>query len=119
MSEKESSYDKGLAGEKKAAEYLGKNGYKILARRFRGGTGEVDIIVSKDDIIVFVEVKTWSALESDDLERAVNKTKQRKIRSAASSFLYCHPKFSACRIRFDLIFLSGRMDNLDHWEGAF
>ena len=50
----------GSAGEKIAALYLEKKGYKILRRNFRVKGGEIDIIAENDDIISFVEVKSRS-----------------------------------------------------------
>lgn len=111
--------EKGLMGETRAARYLEKNGYEILERRFRSGPGEVDIIVRKGDTIVFVEVKTWDVLGKESLERSVDSRKREKIRKTASLFLHRHHELGGCRIRFDLIFLSRRMENLDHWENAF
>ena len=114
-----SSTEKGRKGEERAALYLKEKGYRILERRFRSGPGEVDIIARKDDTVVFVEVKTWDVLGMESLERSVDSRKRGKIRSVASRFLYSHPELGGCRIRFDLILLSRRMEELDHWENAF
>jgi len=113
------STEKGLEGENRAARYLEDCGYEILERRFRSGPGEVDIIVRKGDSVVFVEVKTWDVLGVESLERSVDSRKRGKIKKTASLFLIRHPELSSCRIRFDLIFLSRRMEKLDHWEHAF
>ena len=110
---------KGLEGENRASRYLEDNGYEILERRFRSGPGEVDIIVRKGDVVVFVEVKTWDVLGVESLERSIDSRKRGKIRKVASLFLLRHPELGGCRIRFDLIFLSRRMGKLDHWEHAF
>lgn len=45
-------------GEEIAANYLKKKGYKIIERNFRKGYGEIDIISTFNNILVFVEVKT-------------------------------------------------------------
>jgi len=110
---------KGREGEERAILYLRGKGYEILERRFRSGPGEVDIIVRKDDTVVFVEVKAWDVLGVESLERSVDARKRDKIRRTASSFLYRHPELGGCRIRFDLIFLSRRTGKLDHWDNAF
>jgi len=110
---------KGLEGEDRASQYFIDNGYKILERRFRLGSNEVDIIVKKEDIVAFVEVKTWDVLSMESLERSINARKRSRIREAASYFLVCHPELGTCRVRFDLVFLSRRMEKLDHWENAF
>jgi putative endonuclease len=49
----------GKRGEKLAARFLRKHGYKVLYRNFRGRTGgEIDIVCRDHDTLVFVEVKT-------------------------------------------------------------
>jgi len=110
---------KGLEGENKAVCYLEDCGYEILERRFRSGPGEVDIIVRKKEVVVFVEVKTWDVLGVESLEHSIDSRKRGKIKRTASLFLIRHPELGGCRIRFDLIFLSRRMEKLDHWEHAF
>jgi len=110
---------KGLEGEDRATQYFIDKGYKILERRFRLGSGEVDIIVKRGDTVAFVEVKTWDALGMENLERSVSARKRGKIRETASCFLLSHPELGTCRVRFDLVFLSRRMERLDHWESAF
>lgn len=47
----------GQRGEDLAAAYLRRQGYQILARNFRGRTGEVDIVARQGDTLVIVEVK--------------------------------------------------------------
>lgn len=116
---KVTSSKKGLEGENRASRYLEGRGYEILERRFRSGPGEVDIIVRKGDVIVFVEVKTWDVLGVESLEYSIDSRKRGKIKKTASLFLIRHPEFDGCRIRFDLVFLSRRMEKLDHWENAF
>jgi len=49
--------DVGIFGEKIAADYLKKNGYKILEKNFRNRWGEIDIAAKKKRAFVFVEVK--------------------------------------------------------------
>ena len=112
-------YQKGYEGEERAARYLKENGYRILERRFRSSGGEVDIIARKDDTVVFIEVKTWDVLGKESLEHSVDSLKRGKIRRTASFYLLRHPELQSCRIRFDLILLSRRMGELDHWEHAF
>ena len=44
--------------EKLAGNFFEQQGYKILARNWRAGRLEIDLIVQLDDLIVFVEVKS-------------------------------------------------------------
>ena len=45
-------------GEDLAVKYLQNHGYKIVERNFRKGYGEIDIICTKDNVSIFIEVKT-------------------------------------------------------------
>lgn len=51
----------GLLGEKIAVKYLRRKNYKILETNCRDKYGELDIICKKNNVIIFVEVKTMSA----------------------------------------------------------
>ena len=48
----------GKSGEDRAVEFLQEKGYNILFRNWRIRTGEIDIIAEKENLLVFVEVKT-------------------------------------------------------------
>jgi putative endonuclease len=100
------SKGKGNAGEETAVRYLEGKGYSIVARNWRGRRGEVDIIARDAENLVFVEVKAYAGLELDSLERMINRTKQRKIISAAQEFLLRQPEYGGMRIRSDVVFVT-------------
>ncbi|MDC7219266.1 MAG: YraN family protein [Spirochaetales bacterium] len=112
-------YLKGQKGEEKAAEYLREQGYTVLDRNFISPGGEIDIIAKRDDLVVFVEVKSWEVFTAEDLQYAVNGKKRSRIRKSAEYYLLQHKELGSCRARFDLIYLSRRMGELEHWENAF
>ena len=49
---------KGDLGESIAVKFLEGKGYKVLARNYLKPWGEIDIIVEKERVLHFVEVKT-------------------------------------------------------------
>ena len=69
----------GDRGEREAAKFLRKLGYRILDRQHRDRFGEIDIIALDGRQIVFVEVKTRSSSDAGQPFEAVDATKQRKI----------------------------------------
>jgi len=77
----------GPAGEKAAANYLKKLGYRILVRSHRQRLGEIDLIALDGKWIVFVEVKTWSSSQGGDPSQAVDASKQEKLTRAALIYL--------------------------------
>ncbi|MBP7732764.1 MAG: YraN family protein [Caldisericia bacterium] len=71
----------GLEGEERAVEYLKSFGYTIISRNFRVRSGEIDIIATNDQEIIFAEVKfrksgifggAISALPAKRIERLRN-----------------------------------------------
>jgi putative endonuclease len=93
--------DLGKKAEDLAAEFLLKNGYKILARNFRYQKAEIDIITEKDSLIVIVEVKARSTDVFNLPQEAVNKKKIKLLVSAADHYL---EKFNKNQeVRFDII----------------
>jgi putative endonuclease len=77
----------GRAGEKAAATYLQKLGYRILAHGHRQRLGEIDLIALDGKWIVFVEVKTWASNQGGDPSLAVDASKQEKLTRAALIYL--------------------------------
>ena len=57
---------RGQTGEDAVCEYLEDKGYRVAARNFRIRGGEIDIISTKGEYLVFTEVKTrkFGALEN-------------------------------------------------------
>ncbi|MBP2617282.1 YraN family protein [Chryseobacterium jejuense] len=112
--------DFGKIAEDMAADYLQKNGYKILARNFRFQKAEIDITAEKDGLIIIVEVKARSTDAFMLPQEAVTKTKIRSIVLAANHYLEKFDKQN--EVRFDIIsVLPDENKNLiiDHIIDAF
>ncbi|MBQ7128434.1 MAG: YraN family protein [Clostridia bacterium] len=77
----------GKKGELIASKFLLQKGYEIEALNYHSRYGEIDIIASKDEYIVFVEVKTRSHNMMSFPYEAVTKSKQRKILMTANRYL--------------------------------
>lgn len=110
----------GKEAENLAADYLIKNGYKILVRNFRFRKNEVDIIAEKDNQIIVVEVKARSTDFFILPQEAVTKGKIKSIVSAANHFMEEFNKNQ--EVRFDIISVlpdEKRNLNIEHIENAF
>ena len=117
----------GSRGERAAARYLRRRGYKILKRNFVWGDGEVDLIVKKGDTIAFVEVKsrTLDAISPREPRpaSAVTPEKQRKILRVAAC--YAPAREVGVRMRFDIVevYYSSKKrfkaEQIVHMPGAF
>ena len=80
----------GRWGEQIAAEYLGKKGFKMLARNARTPYGEIDLICLRENYIVFVEVKTRTSQAFGYPEDSITLRKQAHMLSAAEHYLQEH-----------------------------
>jgi putative endonuclease len=76
----------GRWGESLAAKYFEEHGYHILGKNIRTPYGEIDIIVEKDGVIVFVEVKTRSSTGYGMPEEAITRTKREHILAAIAFY---------------------------------
>ncbi|RUT30184.1 YraN family protein [Arsenicitalea aurantiaca] len=94
----------GRRGETLAALYLGAKFYRIIHRRYRTPVGEIDLIVRRGRVTVFVEVK--SRMRSDDEAEALEAVDTARIGRAAQYFLARHPQLAETPLRFDVIFLA-------------
>ena len=82
----------GEKGEDAAEEYLKKKGYKILERNFQGRQGEIDIIGVKDNILVFVEVKTRRSYQYGTPLESIRHAKISSILTTAGLYVSMHKK---------------------------
>jgi len=112
--------DLGKKAEDLAAEFLLKNGYKILARNFRFQKAEIDIISEKDNFIVVCEVKARSTDIFNLPQEAVNKRKIKLLVTATDHYL--QESNINKEVRFDIISVlpdeKGNL-NLEHIVNAF
>ena len=92
----------GRVGEKKAVDYLKKNGYKILKSNYKTPLGEIDIIAEYEDQIIFVEVKTRTNDDYGFPCEAVDKRKQEKYYKVATYYLQRTKKLDS-ECRFDVV----------------
>lgn len=108
---------RGDQGEDQAAEYLVRCGHHIVKRNLRCRSGEVDIVVYRDESLVFVEVKHWRTIPIHDLERSITAVKRSRILGCAREFLASHPEWRRFRLRFDIIHIGP--EKTTHFEDAF
>jgi putative endonuclease len=96
----------GQAGEDSAARHLARHGYRIVGRNFRTARGEIDLIATDRETLVFVEVKARADDRMGTPAAAVDQRKQERIRRAAE--WYCaRYKMRDRAVRFDVVAISG------------
>jgi len=109
----------GSQAEDFVADWLCKNGFKILQRNYRKFFGEIDLIASKKNLIVFVEVKARKS-EYFNLSELITYSKQKKIINTARHYIAKH-RITDSILRFDValvLCLENKLE-LNYIENAF
>jgi putative endonuclease len=92
----------GRKGERIACRYLLREGYDILARRYQGRSGELDIVAFEKETLVFAEVKTRSSHDFGEPHEFVDWQKQQILRRVAEQFIADHD-LGNYPYRFDIV----------------
>jgi putative endonuclease len=92
----------GRAGEDAATRFYRKRGFRIVARNWRCGEGEIDVVARRGGLLVFCEVKTRSSESFGLPAEAVGFHKRRRLRRLAGRWLAEH-RTHASAVRFDVV----------------
>ncbi len=95
--------DTGSLGENESVRYLKSNGYKIIDRNFSSKAGEIDVIATDSEVLVFVEVKTRSSTSHGRASEFVDINKQRRIIKTAQLYLVKKYGNEVPEVRFDIV----------------
>lgn len=111
----------GKEAEILAEKYFKERDYEILAKNFRAKTGEIDLVVKKGEILIFVEIKSELAYKGFFPEERVDLKKQERIKRTAEIFLLKNfQKLSKIKeIRFDVLVVNLERGEIRHYERAF
>lgn len=107
-------YHAGLAAEESVARQYHARGFRTLATRWRGGGGEIDLVMADDTGCVFVEVKQ-SRTHAQAAEH-LSQGQVRRLFRAAESFLARQPRGLATFARFDVALVDavGRIEVMEN-----
>ncbi len=112
----------GKRGERAAADYLRRQGYKIVGRGERDHFGELDLVAVDDRTVVFVEVKTRTSHDAGHPAEAVGPEKQKRLTRLALAYLKRHDLLE-CKARFDVLAVTwpekARKPTIEHIKNAF
>lgn len=106
VSQGQMSYHAGSAAEDAVARHYLQDGYSVAQSRWRGAGGEIDLIVTKDGALAFVEVK-----QSNDFAQAaarISPRQMQRIYTAAEEYLGLQPLGALTEARFDVALVNGQ-----------
>ena len=113
----------GSWGESIAAEFIRKKKYKLIAMNYKCRFGEIDLIASNKNYLVFIEVKTRKSANFAAALEHVDWHKQQRLRTTAELYLSLYP--TDLQPRFDVIevYAPDGIDTknpvINHLEDAF
>jgi putative endonuclease len=107
----------GQLHENRALAHLQAAGLTLVERNYTAKVGEIDLILSEADTLVFVEVRFRSAGSFVDGLSTVGDSKRKRFIKAVKYYLLTHPKDAMRVLRFDVISLSSQ--DLDWHKNAF
>lgn len=95
----------GDIGEEQALAHLTKHGFSLVERNFHCRGGEIDLIVQKEGMLVFVEVRKRASGQFGGAAASVIPAKQARLKKAAQFYLQRYAEPPVCR--FDVIAIDG------------
>lgn len=108
---------RGAAGEQLAADFLRRQGLRLIESNFRVRGGEIDLICRDGKVTVFVEVRLRSRADYGGAAASITAAKRARLILAARHWLQRHGE-TPCR--FDCILLDGLdAKNIEWLRGAF
>jgi len=106
---------KGREGESRAELFLKEKGFEIVARNYRHKRSEIDLIVQKENWLVFVEVRMRNSTVYGHPEETISRAKQKKVMEGAAHYLE-ETKWAG-NVRYDIVAIT--KNEVMHFEDAF
>lgn len=106
----------GARAEQVAAQYLQKNGLRLVQSNFRCRFGEIDLILRDGETLIFAEVRQRSRGDFGGAAASIDANKQRRLILTAQQYLASLPRIPPCR--FDAVLLDAA-DNVEWIKSAF
>lgn len=110
----------GRHGEDLAADLLERSGYLVVERNYRCRAGEIDLICTDGETLVFCEVKTRRSDRWAQPHESVDHRKQVRLRRLAAEWM-SDRRPGSVRVRFDVVsvIVGDREPQISHLVDAF
>lgn len=110
------AYQAGQSAELGVERHYERMGAVTVARRWRGASGEIDLILDGGDGLIFVEVK--KSRSHARAAHALSRRQMERLCMASQEFLDQHGYSSLTDMRFDVALMDGQ-GHIDVIENAF
>ncbi|CAN5279391.1 YraN family protein [soil metagenome] len=106
--------------EARARGFLESRGLKLIAQNYVCRSGELDLVMLDDDVLVIVEVRYRSRDDFVSAQESVDWRKQKRLARATEHFLLGRSSLQERPIRFDVVAVAGDDEETMRWiRGAF
>jgi putative endonuclease len=112
----------GDEGEDLALAFLAAQGFSLLERNWQCRSGEIDLVLQRENVIHFVEVKTRRTVDFGYPEESITWSKKERFRRAIGYWRQTHPALAARPYKADACFvllLSGRAPDIQFLPDLF
>ncbi len=99
---------RGREAEEKARCFLEGSGLQLITSNYHAPCGEIDLVMSDGDTIVFVEVRLRRPSRFGDAIESVSARKCARIVATAEHYLQRHPLLANRPCRFDVVAFTGK-----------
>lgn len=107
----------GSSKEQLASKYLEQHGYTVVSSNFYSRVGEIDLIATEGEYLVFIEVKYRSSPMNGYPEEAISISKMRALIKTAQEYLFRHGMSQEISCRFDVVVILG--SDITVYQNAF
>lgn len=106
----------GFDAESRALDWLLKQGLRLVARNYRCRLGEIDLVMTDRQCLVFIEVRYRKPGSKITAVESVGPAKQRKLVRAAARFIGHNRRFHDSTVRFDVVAIDGPSAGAPDWR---
>lgn len=107
------SRETGEAAERRALDYLTRQGLKLVAANYRSRFGEIDLIMRDGEVLVFAEVRMRKSENFGGAGASITPTKQARLIKTANQYLTQFTRPPPCR--FDAVLLGAANGDTIEW----
>jgi putative endonuclease len=108
----------GIWGESQAAQFLISKGYSIIDKNYSMRLGEIDLVATQGEFIVFIEVKTRRSEKFGSAESSITWRKRQHARAAIEKYLQVHTINLSPRYDVIIVDCQSRVPQIRHLEAV-
>lgn len=94
---------RGVQAEERALQFLQDKGLRLAARNYHSQRGELDLVMTDRNCLVFVEVRERNNRQFGTAAESISPTKVHKLKLAAERFRQTHRTLANMPCRFDIV----------------